>query len=229
MPAILKPWTATLARVDDMLRGRRDPSFSARAARFWHFVAILIAAGCWYGAVMGGFSGTNLPRLSQIACSAAKVPLLLLATFWLTVPSFFVVNTLLGLRSDFPESLKKLGAAQATLTIVLASLSPLTALWYASVPDYHEAIIFNAAMFTIASTAAQWSLRRDYRPLIRRNPRHAWMLRTWLAIYSFVGIQMGWVLRPFIGNPVLPTTFFRRDAFTNAYTFVAHLLVGTLR
>ena len=27
------------------------------------------------------------------------------------------------------------------------------------------------------------------------------MLRTWLVIYVFVGIQMGWVLRPFIGDP----------------------------
>ena len=28
------------------------------------------------------------------------------------------------------------------------------------------------------------------------------MLRTWLVIYVFVGIQMGWVLRPFVGSPV---------------------------
>jgi hypothetical protein len=227
MHAILQPWIATFARIDNMLRGRRDSAQSARDSS-WHFIAILIAAGCWYGAVMGAYNGFRLPRLAQMACSAAKVPLLLLATFWLTVPSFFVVNTLLGLRNDFAESLKKLAAAQATLTIVLASLSPLTALWYVSVADYHDAIIFNTVVFAIASFAAQWSLRRDYRPLIRRNPRHAWMLRTWLAIYSFVGIQMGWILRPFIGNASLPTTFFRRDAFTNAYVFVVHLFLEKL-
>ena len=27
------------------------------------------------------------------------------------------------------------------------------------------------------------------------------MLRTWIVIYVFVGIQMGWVPRPFIGDP----------------------------
>jgi len=230
MPENLHPWLATLARIDQMLRGRREPSPTAiRASTFWHFSTMLTAAGCWYGAVMGAFNGTALPRPAQITFSSVKMPLLLLATFWLTVPSFFVINTLLGLRSDFAESLKKLIAAQAILTIVLASLSPLTAFWYVSVPDYQDAIIFNAAMLTIASAAAQWSLRRDYRPLITRNPRHRWMLRAWLLIYSFVGIQMGWVLRPFIGDPALPTTFFRKNAFTNAYAFVAHLLFEKLR
>jgi len=224
MGRIFNPWIAAGARVDETLRGQSLES--ARRAHFGHFLAILIAAGACYGAVMGTFGGL---RSAQIACSAAKVPLLLLATFGLTLPSFFVLNTLLGLRGDFGCSIRKLGAAQATLTIVLASLAPLTALWYVSVPDYHDAILFNAGMFAIASFAAQWGLRRSYRELIMRNRRHAWMLRAWLVIYSFVGVQMGWVLRPFVGDPALPTTFFRKNAFTNAYTFVAHLVAEKLR
>ena len=31
------------------------------------------------------------------------------------------------------------------------------------------------------------------------------MLRAWLGVYAFVGIQMGWVLRPFVGQPDRPT------------------------
>lgn len=31
----------------------------------------------------------------------------------------------------------------------------------------------------------------------------------WLVLFSLVGAQMGWVLRPFIGNPDLAFTFFR--------------------
>lgn len=226
MPGIFDTWIATLARVDDMLRGQPHQTARARPSSFGHFSGILIASGIWYGAVMGAFGGF---RVAQMAFSAVKVPILLLTSFALTLPSFFVLNALLGLRDDFGESLKKLGAAQATLTIVLASLSPLTALWYVSVPDYHDAILFNAAMFGIASLAAQWALRRSYRPLVARNFRHRWILRAWLTIYSFVGIQMGWVLRPFVGDPALPTTFFRKNAFTNAYTFVFHVIMEKLR
>ena len=31
----------------------------------------------------------------------------------------------------------------------------------------------------------------------------------WVVIFAVVGAQMGWVLRPFIGNPVQPFTWFR--------------------
>jgi hypothetical protein len=228
MARIFQPWIATCSRVDQILRGDLIRSKGASAAKSWHLWSILIASGCCYGAVLGSFSGGGSPRVIQMIYSAAKVPLLLLVTFWLTLPSFFVINTLLGLRSDFDASLKALGSSQAVLTIILASLAPLTAIWYLSEPDYTDAIFFNAAMFLIASGAAQVSLRRAYCPLMMRNPRHRWMLRVWLLVYALVGIQMGWVLRPFIGDPNLPTTFFRRGAFTNAYMFLIQMVVGKM-
>ncbi len=108
-------------------------------------------------------------------------------------------------------------------------MSPFTALWYLSVADYNDAILFNAAMFTIASGGAQIVLRRMYRPLIASNPKHILMLRAWLGIFAFVGIQVGWVLRPYIGNPRLPTSFLRADAMTNAYVSVARMIWEKLR
>ncbi len=72
----------------------------------------------------------------------------------------------------------------------------------------------------MASLSAQWMLRRDYRPLIERHSAHRWMLRTWILIYVFVGIQMAWVLRPFIGDPRAPVQFFREDSWSNAYVVV---------
>ena len=31
----------------------------------------------------------------------------------------------------------------------------------------------------------------------------------WVIVFALVGSQMGWVLRPFIGNPDMPFTWFR--------------------
>jgi len=69
-------------------------------------------------------------------------------------------------------------------------------------------------------------LRGYYRPLIDRNHRHRWMFRTWIVIYAFVGIQMGWVLRPFVGAPGAPVQFFRKDPWGNAYVRVMDLICG---
>ena len=35
------------------------------------------------------------------------------------------------------------------------------------------------------------------------------IFRVWMIVFGLVGAQMGWVLRPFIGNPNLPFTWFR--------------------
>ena len=172
----------------------------------------VLVFGMLYGAAMGTFAGVGGDRLWQVAYSAIKVPLLLLATFLIGLPSFFVLNTLFGLRRDFAEPLRALVAAQAGLAIVLASLAPLTLLWYASSANYEAALRFNGLMFAVASLAGQRLLRGLLSAAGRRNPRHRRMLWTWLAIYIFVGIQMAWVLRPFVGDPGLPVQFFREHS-----------------
>ena len=160
--------------------------------------------------------------------SAVKVPFLMMTTFLLSLPSFFVLNTLFGLRDDFARVVRALIATQAGLTVILSALAPFTAFWYISGSGYATAILFNGMMFAIASFSAQWMLRREYMPLVEANPKHRWMLRTWIVIYVFVGIQMGWVLRPFIGDPQAPVQFFREGSWSNAYVFVVQMIWDVL-
>jgi hypothetical protein len=155
--------------------------------------------------------------------------MLLLVTFGVSLPSFFVVNTLAGVREDFVRVTRALVATQAAMTIVLASLSPVTAVWYASSADYPGAILFNAMLFGVASFAGQGLLRKLYRPLIEKNPVHRRLLRAWVVVYAFVGIQMGWVLRPFIGDPGRPVTFFREHMWGNAYEVVGRMIWEVVR
>ena len=42
----------------------------------------------------------------------------------------------------------------------------------------------------------------------------------WTMLYALVGAQMGWILRPFIGAPGIPTRFLREGAWSNAYVEV---------
>lgn len=211
-----------LQQAEDVLRARRNGAPAGdRPRRVAALAAVVIVFGMAYGAVMGSFAATGgEPRAVQMIYSSIKVPILLLVTFTLGLPSFFVVNTLLGLRDDFGQAVRALMATQAGLTIVLAAFGPFTALWYLSFPDYEGALLFNVAMFGLASLTAQFLLRRFYRPLVEKDRRHAMLLKVWLCIYAFVGIQMGWVLRPFVGHPRAETTFFRAGAWGNAYVEV---------
>ncbi len=186
----------------------------ALVAKALSLVVCVALFGGLYGAAMGAFGGA---RPLQMLVSALKVPLLLLVTGGLSVPSFWVLYSLWGLRDDFNAVLRGLLSAQVGLAVVLASLSPFTLLWYASGAPYGAAIAFNAVMFGIASLSAQVLLRRHCKPLMQRDARHRKLLWAWLALYAFLGIQMSWMLRPFIGDPRQPTTFFRAEGWSNAY------------
>jgi hypothetical protein len=217
--------SAPLPALGEFLHGRgRFAEGAAPAGRLRHLLLFVVVFGCFYGAVMASYTGLAPGRYHQLLYVGLKVPLLLLVTFVVCLPSFFVVNMVAGLGADFGEALHGVVAAQACVTIALAALSPVTALFYLTNESYNLAILFNAAMFAVASVAAQCVMRRYYGPLIARAPRHRLMLYFWFFFYALVGIQMGWVLRPFIGAPQAPVQFFRGEAWGNAYEVVARLI-----
>src|SRR5436190_9557311 len=75
--------------------------------------------GVLYGAVMGSFGAIEIGRTWQMIYAAIKVPILLLGTLAICLPSFFILNTVAGLRSDFARAVTGLLASQAALTVVL--------------------------------------------------------------------------------------------------------------
>ena len=200
-----------------------DDSPDRRSAVTLALVGLL--AQLFYGAVMGAFG----LRPVQMLYSAMKLPMLLGVTFSISLPSFFVLNTVLGLRGEFGRSMAAMLCAQTAMAVTLASLAPMTILWYFSGGNYDQAILFNGVVFAMATVASQVVLRRMYRPLIAVNPKHRWVLRAWIATFTFVAIQMAWVLRPFVGSPMQPTGFFRQGAWSNAYVFVAGLIWAVIR
>lgn len=216
-----------LRTTDDFLRGRGAFALQAAIPRVWWWLpAILIVFGPLYGFVMGSFSVTTLDRAPLAIYAASKVPLLLLATSVLCLPGFLAMNTVLGLRDDFREAMQAILAGQAALSVTLAALAPLTWVWYLSTDSYRAALLFNAGVFASATLAGHIVMQRYYTVLIRRNPRHRLALTLWVLLYAFVGIQMGWMLRPFIGSPGEPPQFFRPEPFSNAYVVIGQLITG---
>lgn len=206
---------------DDLLHGTKI-GISSRSAI--DTLLVCLACAFLYGGWMGSSGYHVFERPLQMFYSAVKLPALLVAAFAISLPSFFVLNTFAGVRDDFGRVLRALLTTQAALAVVLLSLAPITLLWYVSTANHELNIAFNGAMFFIATLGAQIVLRRHYRPLIAARPVHRRLLRVWLLIYAFVGIQAAWVLRPYIGDPGKSTQFFRDNAWGNAYVWLAQML-----
>ena len=219
-----------LMRADDILHGEfkllhEENTFKS----IFQIIALLIIFGIFYGAVMGSFGGVWGQRLWQLVISGVKVPLFIICSFIISLPGYFVISTLFGLRSDFKYTIQALLSTLAGLTIILSSFAPLTILWYVSISSYRLAILFNFLMFGSASFCALLIQKKLFQPLINRNIRHLWPLRVWFAIYLFVSIQMAWTLRPFVGSPLMIPQFFRQDAWSNAYIILLDIILSVFR
>ncbi|MEM7316020.1 MAG: hypothetical protein AAF497_23025 [Planctomycetota bacterium] len=209
--------------VDDVLRREDWVTASVDRRSIARLVVLVFLFAGIYGAAMGSYECRSAERLVHVAFVATKAPLLLLATFAISLPSFYVINSLFGLQRDFPIVLRAILATQAGVAIILASLAPVTLFWYASTTDYGSAVLFNAFVFGAASLLGQRLMRSFYRRLIERDARHATMLWIWIAVYALVGVQMGWIMRPFIGSVDEPVQFFRSGEWTNAYVVIMRL------
>ena len=186
-------------------------------------LAVTVAAGGAYGAVMAAFGGWAGDRAWMVCFGAVKVPMLFGATMLLAVPSFYVANVVMGVGSDFRRVWRSLVDYQIAVSLQLAALAPVTLLVNLAESNYRVAQAWSTVVFAAAAWNARQGVVRAYAPLEAARPAHRSLRRLWFVLYAFLGVQMAWDLRPFVGNPELAVTFFR-DEIGNAYTEVPRVL-----
>ncbi len=203
-----------------------DKPRNSNSSRLRKLLTVIVFCGLLYGIAMGSYAWLAGTRTFHDAClqmsySGIKVPMLLLATFALTWPAFAVISTLFGLRDDMSLLTGLVMSSQATGAIILLSFSPIVLFTYVSVghsqTTYSAAVLLNFVFFAVASLASHWRMRRNIKSFATGDHRHAIMLWFWVILYGFAGIQMAWIMRPFVGQPNADTTFFRAESWDNAY------------
>lgn len=189
----------------------------------------IAVAGALDGAAIGSFACDSLDRARLMLFAGIKLPFLLLASAALCLPGFFAINAVAGLSHVFTRTLRAIVAGQAALAVALGSLSPLVLFAYLSGVAHASALLLNALAFACASACGHVVMHRYYRVLILEDSRHRSMLAVWVLLYALVGIQLGWLLRPFVGDPHAPVTLFRQEPVSNAYLVLVQLVLEVTR
>jgi hypothetical protein len=220
--------------VDVLLRDREAVSSEEALGRMRvpSLAVVILLLGAAYGIFMGvyGLSSREVAEYRQIVSSMWKVPALFLLTLLICFPSLYVFSTLLGSRLSFVATLKTLLGIVAITVTVLASFGPIVAFFSLSTENYSFMKLLNVAFFAVAGLLGVGALLKALRFLLGPPPlpttgdtppvigqRSAVgedrqikrVFRIWILIYALVGAQMGWVLRPFIGDPHSPFAWFR--------------------
>lgn len=200
--------------VERILRSRYDFFEEIREgqdlqAKMKAMVVSCVAFLALYGAVMG-----STHSLWQTLSSGAKLPLLFLATLLVCAPSLYFFNLLFGSNQSLSQNLTLILTAITVTSVLLLSFAPITLFFLLTTSEYQFFKLLNVAIFAISGLMGIVFLYQGMRvvspPTEEGAGARKWILILWMFVYAFVGSQMAWTLRPFIGAPNTPFELFRQ-------------------
>ena len=159
----------------------------------------VIALAGFFGLVAGAYSGP-----AQALSAGIKLPLLFFATFLVCFPALFVVQVLVGSRLRLPQVVVLVLGALALTSILLAAFVPITAFFLITGANYYFQHLLNIAIAGVAGLFGMYALHDGLSVVCEKRgvyPRKALtIMRAWALLFAFVGIQLAWNLRPFLGD-----------------------------
>jgi len=162
-----------------------------------------------YGAVLG-----STHSLWQALSSAVKLPILFLATLVVCSPTLYFFNVLFGSNQSLTQNFALILTAVTVTSVLLLSFTPVVLFFLLTTSGYQFFKLLNVAICAISGWMGVLFLSQGMQIVsaagkegaaARRN-----VIRLWIVLYAFVGSQMAWTLRPFIGAPSMKFELFRQ-------------------
>lgn len=220
-----------LTIIETILRNRRRffaeiREGSGLAEKMRAMIISSVAFFALYGAVMG-----SSHSLWQALSSAVKLPLLFLATLIICAPTLYFFNLIFGSNQSLSQNIALILTAITVTAVLMLSFAPIVLFFLLTTNHYQFFKLLNVALFTVAGVIGVLFLSQGMRIVsyagkegasARRN-----VVRFWIIVYAFVGSQMAWTLRPFVGAPGLPFEIFRQlggNFYANIFASVGEIL-----
>ncbi len=162
-----------------------------------------------YGAIIGASHGWG-----QALSSAIKLPAFYLLTLIICFPTLFFFNVLFGARSSVQQHFVVLLTSVSVISVLLFSFAPVTLFFLITTPDSYQFFkLLNVLIFGITGIFGVKFLYDGIQLLSQQDEvgkaTRTTILRFWLLLYAFVGMQLGWFFRPFFGAPDSKFELFR--------------------
>ncbi|HEY9827206.1 MAG TPA: hypothetical protein V6D19_17345 [Stenomitos sp.] len=184
-----------------------------------------------YGAIIGAFSSPQ-----QALASAIKLPALYLLTLVVCLPALYIFNVLFGSVKSIAQHFTYVLSTASVIALLLCGFAPVTLFFLITISpdkDYSFFLLLNVAIFTLTGIFGVSFLYQAMRPDALETDINVKLrtkiLRLWLALYGFVGSQLGWTLRPFFGSPSESFEWFRPRSgnfLGGVWTAITNLMMG---
>jgi hypothetical protein len=178
-----------------------------------------------YGAVMG-----STHSLWQALSSAAKLPVLFLATLFICAPTLYFFNVLFGSNQSLTQNVALILTAITVTAVLLLSFAPIILFFLLTTSQYQFFKLLNVGIFAISGTMGVVFLSQGMQIVAsddEGDSARRRVLRLWMFLYAFVGSQLAWTIRPFIGAPSIDFELFRQlggNFYTNIFASLGEIL-----
>ena len=196
-----------LAVIETILRSRRRFFLEIRqGVELGLKIRAMLTSGIAFLALYGMVMGST-HSLLQVLSSAVKLPLLFLTTLLISLPTLYFFNLIFGSNQSLTQNFCLILTAITVTAVLLLSFAPIVMFFLLTTNNYQFFKLLNVGVFSIAGVVGVRFLSQGMRIVsagggegerARRN-----VVRLWTLVYAFVGSQMAWTLRPFIGAPGL--------------------------
>jgi hypothetical protein len=179
-----------------------------------------------YGAVLG-----STHSAWQTLSSAIKLPILFLATLVICSPTLYFFNVLFGSNQSLTQNVALILTAITVTSVLLLSFAPIVVFFLLTTSNYQFFKLLNVAIFAVCGIVGVVFLSQGIRIISSAGKEGAQTRRVvvwiWIIVYAFVGSQLAWTLRPFIGAPSMDFELLRQlggNFYTNILVSIGEIL-----
>ncbi|MDN5200404.1 hypothetical protein QQ008_03505 [Fulvivirgaceae bacterium BMA10] len=183
----------------------------------WAQVILMCIFTFCYGIIMGSYNS-----FQQALVTGVKLWLLFSLTLIICFPSFYIVQLILGSKIKIKQLFVILMGGFLMTTTIMLAFAPIVLYFQLSGDNYNFLQLLHVFVFMFAGFFGMRVVLESLKGAFEGTKVYPKIglsvFRIWVVIFAFVGIQLSWNLRPFLGSKDMPFQLFRESTRGNFYS-----------
>lgn len=171
-------------------------------------ILVIIVFMIFYGIIMGSYNGAI-----QSLSTSIKFPVLIFLSLLICFPAFYIIQFMLGSKMGLVQMLGIVLSGFVVFSTIAISFSPVVVFFMVTGDNYAFIKLLHVTILIFSGIFAMRTIVRGLRHSCEKKNIYPKLglkvFRIWIIIFAFVGMQLGWNLRPFVGSRDMEFELFR--------------------
>ncbi len=161
-----------------------------------------------YGIMMGSYHS-----FAQAIVAGLKISVLFSLTLLICFPAFFIIQFILGSRLKVYQMISIILSGFVLTTAIMVSFSPIILIFLLTGSNYYFLQLLHILIFILSGLFGMKTIVDALKYSCEKKNVYPQIgvviFRFWVIILVFIGIQLAWNFRPFLGDRDRPFELFR--------------------